>query len=247
MHNVDVESWVELQFADGTWRPLDARRYVGSRASGTGAESDVLPPADEFVRNQIARASEGKDKDIRPPDGSTNPDGTPIAPQRPAWQTALAVALAAGALVLVGLLLVPVLKLVRRSRRRRTSSWSGVWVNGWQEVLDAARDRGTPVPETWSRVAQAAALGVGTDLARRADAVVFAPGPPGEGGEDYWSACQDLRRQLLVAADRRHRAWAVVNPASLLAGWARGRRSRSGVAPVRHEDRRAGSQQASRA
>ncbi len=223
VHNVDVESWVELQFADGTWRPLDARRYVGSRASGTGADSDVLPPADEFVRNQIARASEGKDKEIRPPDGSTNPDGTPIAPQRPAWQTALAVALAAGALVLIGLLLVPVVKLVRRSRRRRTSSWSGVWVNGWQEVLDAARDRGTPVPETWSRVAQAAALGVGADLARRADAVVFAPGPPGEGGEDYWSACQDLRRELLVSADRRHRAWAVVNPASLVAGWARAR------------------------
>ena len=42
MHNVDVESWVELQFADGTWRPLDARRYVGSRDNGSGHEDVVL-------------------------------------------------------------------------------------------------------------------------------------------------------------------------------------------------------------
>ena len=78
------------------------------------------------------------------------------------------------AALLAALLLVPLAKVLRRARRRRTSSWSGVYVNGWQEVLDTARDRGTPVPDAWSRVAQASSLGVGLDLARSADAAVFA-------------------------------------------------------------------------
>ena len=223
VHNVDVESWVELQFADGTWRTLDPRRYVGSRSDGPGTESDDLAPADRFVKDQIVRAAQGRDREIRPPKGSSNPDGTPADESRPAWQAALLAVSMIAIAVLAALVLVPAIKAVRRRRRRRTPSWSGVYVNGWQEVLDAARDRGTPVPETWSRLAQASALGSGTDLARRADAAVFAPAAPADDAQDFWSGCQDLRRALLDATDRRHRWWAFVNPASLVAGWARGR------------------------
>jgi hypothetical protein len=246
VHNVDVESWVELQFADGTWRPLDARRYVGSRDDGTGDEDVVLPPADEFVKNQIARAAEGKDREIRPPAGSSNPDGTPAVEPRPAWQLLVMMAAAGVVAALLGLLLVPLAKVVRRRRRGRTPSWSGLYVNGWQEVLDAARDRGTAVPEAWSRLAQASALGTGVDLARRADLAVFAPGPGDDpaDGREFWDACLALRSDLLREAGVRRRWWARFNPASLLAGWARRRTDRSAASSrVRHEDRRPGGQQ----
>ena len=141
------------------------------------------------------------------------------------------------------LVLVPLAKVVRRGRRRRTSSWSGRWVAAWQEVVDGARDRGTPVPEGWSRVAQATALGEGVELARRADAAVFAPGTTSDDPAQYWQQCQDLRRELLVSASRRRRLWSYVNPASLLAGWARRRSTVGSVAQVSDEDRGARRQQ----
>lgn len=233
----DLTTWVELQFEDGTWRPLDLERYLGSRVLEEG--TDPAPPPDpaEFVQQQLDQASKGRDREIRPPS---------VAPEsRPAWQVALGVVAAMAALVVVALLLVPLAKLLRRARRRRTSSWSGLYVNGWQEVLDAARDRGTPVPEGWRRAAQAAQLGVPPALARWADAAVFAPAtPPGDDGRDFWDACQQLRRRLLAEAGWRRRWWANLNPASLIAGWARGRRSGE---QVRHEDRGAGRQQPARA
>ncbi len=88
-----------------------------------------------------------------------DPDRRRLSP----WQVLLLGLGRAARCALVGaFLLVPLAKVVRRRRRRRTTSWSGVYVNGWQEVLDAARDRGTPVPEVWSRLAQASALGAGS-------------------------------------------------------------------------------------
>ena len=229
----DLTSWVELQFEDGTWRPLDLDRYLGSRVLEEGAEPVPAPDPAEFVREQLDQASNGRDKEIRPPSATSE--------SRPGRQVALVVVAATAALGLAVLLLVPLVKQLRRMRRRRTSSWSGVYVNGWQEVLDAARDRGTPVPEGWSRAAQAAQLGVPRDLARWADAAVFAPAaPPGEDARDFWDACQQVRRHVVAEAEWRRRWWSHLNPASLMAGWARGRRS---AQQVGHEDRGAGRQQ----
>jgi hypothetical protein len=241
----DVVSWVELQFADGSWRPLDPARYVGSRLAAEGEQPAAPTDADAFVQDQLDQAAKGRDKEIRPPEGSLNPDGSPKEQPLSAWQLVLRTVGVVLAAALVALLLVPVAKRVRRRRRRRTSSWSGVYVNGWQEVLDAARDRGTPVPDGWSRVVQATELGVGVELARRADAAVFAPGAgSAQDGLDFWESCQELRHRLLSQADRRHRWWSVLNPASLLAGWARSRSAAdSGAGQVGHEDRRARGQQ----
>ena len=250
----DVTSWVELQFADGTWRTLDPARYVGVHVLTEDEDPFGGVGAGGFVKEQLQNAAKGKDKEIRIPKGTpiTFPDGTvldAVDESLSPWQVLLLVIGVLLAAIVVVLLLVPLAKVVRRARRRRTSSWSGLYVNGWQEVVDVARDRGTPVPEGWSRVAQASALGAGVGLARRADAVVFAPGPGADAsdGRAFWDDCLALRRQLLQDTDVRHRWWAVFNPASLLAGWARGRRDDSGVAHVRHEDRRAGGQQPARA
>ncbi|WP_457189428.1 transglutaminase domain-containing protein [Nocardioides sp. P5_E3] len=229
----DLTSWVELQFEDGTWRPLELDRYLSSRVLEEGAEPVPAPDPAEFVREQLDQASKGRDEEIRPPSATSE--------SRPGRQVAVVVVAGTVALGLAVLLLVPLVKRVRRARRRRTSSWSGVYVNGWQEVLDAARDRGTPAPEGWSRAAQAAQLGVPPDLARWADAAVFAPAPPpGKDARDFWDACQQLRRHVVAEAEWRRRWWSHLNPASLIAGWARGRRS---AQQVRHEDRGAGRQQ----
>lgn len=245
----DVTSWVELQFADGTWRPLDPDRYVGLHLVGEDEEPQGTGDAGGFVRDQLEQAAKGKDKEIRIPKGTalTLPEGTEIDEPLSPWQVLLRVVLGLVALALLLVLSVPAVKAARRVRRRRTSSWSGLFVNGWQEVLDAARDRGTPVPEGWSRVEQARALGVDVEMARRADALVFAPVPASqEDAVDYWARCGRARRQLAAEVGVRRRLWSHLNPASLLAGWARRRGDASG-GEVRHEDRRPRRQDPARA
>jgi hypothetical protein len=241
----DVTSWVELQFADGTWRPLDPDRYVGSHVLADGSDATESDDADAFVRDQLQQAAKGRDKEIRLPEGAPITDGTAGDSSRSPWQVVLLLMGSLVALLLLALLLVPVVKLLRRVRRRRTSSWSAPYVNGWQEVLDAARDRGTPVPDTWSRVAQASRLGIEVDLARSADAAGIAAQPADAAdGRAFWDTCMDLRRQLVREVDLRHRLWSYVNPASLLAGWARNRGRDDSVArQVRDEDRGARRQQ----
>lgn len=229
----DLTTWVELQFDDGTWRPLDLDRYLGSRVLQEDTEPVSAPEPDRFVQDQLDQASKGGDAEIRPP-------ASPVE-RRPGWQVALTVVGALVALAIVAVLLVPLVKLGRRAHRRRTSSWSGVYVNGWQEVLDVALDLGAPAPDGWSRLAQANALGCGHDLARQADAAVFAPvAPPAAEGRAFWDACQQLRGELQARTSLRRRVWSGFNPSSLMAGWARGRRS---ARQERDEDRRARRQQ----
>lgn len=242
----DVTSWVELQFADGTWRTLDPSRYVGVHAAGEDEEPGAAADPGGFVKEQLAEAAKGKDKEIRIPKGSPIllPEGTRIEEPASPWLVLLRVLGGTAALVALCLLLVPLVKVLRRGRRRRTASWSGIYVNAWQEVLDASRDLGAPIPDTWSRVAQARRLGVGLELARRADAVVFAPTPAApEDAREFWEECLSLRRQLVRQTAARRRWWSWFNPASLLAGWARRRSSRGSVAQVRDEDRGARRQQ----
>ncbi|HEY0643179.1 MAG TPA: transglutaminase-like domain-containing protein, partial [Nocardioides sp.] len=224
----DVTAWVELQFADGTWRTLDPSRYVGVHAPGEdpGTGGD----AGGFVKEQLEQAAKGNDKEIRIPKGSPIllPEGTAIEQPMSPWEVLLRVLGGLTGLVTLALALVPLVKVVRRARRRRTTSWSGIYVNAWQEVLDGSRDLGAPVPDAWSRVAQARGLGAGIDLARRADAVVFAPhaAEPGD-GRSFWDDCQALRRGLRSQAGARQRAWSYLNHASLLSGWRRRRASMS--------------------
>jgi hypothetical protein len=219
----DVLAWVELQLADGTWHTLEPERFIGVHPYTQDGEREQVEVGG-WVRDELdldedqIKIPKGADIELSP-DAVIEEEGSP-------WD---AVGLVLAGLLGLGILtwlLVPVAKLVRRRRRQSVAGWSGVWVNGWQEILDTARDRGTPVPDGWSRVAQASRLGVGLDLARRADAVVFAPQPgPAEEGRMFWEACQAERRALVHGDGARHRAWALFNPASLLAGWARSRNS----------------------
>jgi hypothetical protein len=247
-----VGVWVELQLADGTWHTLEPRRYTGAEIVSDEEPDQVADDAYDFVADLLdgpgaGRAGQSGSGQEPEPTNPAEEDSEDPAATEPDASPDVGFVTVAGSVVaalLTALLLVPLVKVLRRARRRRTSSWSGVYVNGWQEVLDAARDRGTPVADAWSRVAQASSLGVGLDLARRADAAVFAPAaPPGEDGDRFWEECQELRRSLGAEDGTRRRLQARLNPASLLAGWARRRRDRSAAAQVRHEDRSAGGQQ----
>lgn len=234
----DVMSWVELQLADGTWRTLEPQRYTGVHSPTDEETDDGRLGAGGWVQTELD-LDEDQIKIPRGADIELSPD-TVFEDESGAWPSLGLVVLALLGTTALALVAVPFAKAVRRRRRRSGGGWSGVYVNGWQEVLDAARDRETPVPEAWSRVAQARQLGMGLDLARQADAAVFAPGPgDAEEGRTFWTSCLELRRELLEQADRRHRRWAMFNPASLLAGWARSRTAAaSGPGHVRDEDRR---------
>jgi hypothetical protein len=231
----DVLAWVELQLADGTWHTLEPERFTGVHPYTEDSEREQVEVGG-WVRGEL----DLEEDQIKIPKGADielSPDAV-IEEESDHWGTVGLVLAGLLGLGVLAWLLVPVAKHARRRRRRRFAGWSGVWVNGWQEILDTARDRGTPVPDEWSRVTQASRLGVGLDLARRADAAVFAPQPaPPEDGLTFWDACQAERRVLLQSDGVRRRAWTLLNPASLLAGWARRRSDASASRELRHEDR----------
>ena len=235
----DVVSWVELQFADGTWRTLEPDRYTG-----------VHPYAeDESDDDRLgARVGEGRarrlDKDkIKIPKGADielSPDAIIEESPHPWrwWPSGLRPrrARAPGAA-----------GRARREagappRRRRTSSWSGLYVNGWQEVLDAALDLGTPVPDGWSRLAQADEPGRRASLAQQADAAVFAPSPrrPRRVASSGTRASR-CGASWCATAGRRASGLVVLQP--VVAHGRLGPRPSESAQQVRHEDRGARRQQ----
>ena len=246
VRSTDVTTWVELQLVDGTWRSLDPERYTAVHLYDKSQGDDVVA-AGKWVREEL----DLDESEIKIPKGADielDADAV-LEEQTSPWETFGLVVAALAAAVLVAWACVPAAKIVRRARRRRRvgdeRGWSSAYVGGWQEVLDAALDRGTPVGDTWSRVAQARHLEVPLDLARSADAAVFAPAPsPLAARRAFWDETQHVRRQLLEYVSWKRRAWASMNPASFAAGWERNRRSRAvvasaGAGPVGHEDRRA--------
>lgn len=230
----DVESWVELQAQDGTWRILPMETYLGTKKL-----PDPKPePPTEWVKETVKKVEkdEGSGRQLDAPTREWSP-----------WGVIKLIAGAVALLLLLALALVPLIKRVRRSRRRRTAgSWTGPFLHGWQEVLDTARDRGTPVVEPADRLAQARQLGLAVDLARRADAAVFSPVPATpEEQERFWDDTQAARRELLAGLTRLQRVGALFNPASLLAGWERNRsQRRDRSVQDSHEDRRTRGQRA---
>ncbi|GAA5152987.1 hypothetical protein GCM10023340_34260 [Nocardioides marinquilinus] len=207
----DVESWVEVQVDDGTWRIIRQPSYLGSRSIGPEQPAQEDPPAtppDDWLRDQ---------RDPRLPD----PAATPDAADEPGLGSALrTTGLALAGVLLLGVVLVPLVKLMRRRRRRR-AGWPMVYVHAWQEVVDAARDSGRPVPEHLGRLAQARRLGTGLELARAADVAVFAPDPTADHAQQaFWDAAQAERRAVLAAAPLPRRLTASLHPGSLVSAWA---------------------------
>jgi hypothetical protein len=227
VHSDDVTSWVEVQVEDGSWRRVEPDLYLGTRSlEGTGGAAGggeggagTIGPGTPIDEDDL-EIPKGSDVDIAP--GTPVPSGASNTRRVLVWTSVSVLGLIATAL-----LLVPLVKLVRRRSRRARRSWSVRYVGGWQEVVDAARDVGSPVPEHLGRVPQARLLGSAAALARATDSAIFSrEQPPAAEEETFWGAVAEARSAILADVSARRRIWAWFNPASLLASWRRRRAAR---------------------
>ncbi|EON25816.1 protease, transglutaminase-like protein [Nocardioides sp. CF8] len=199
-----LDAWVEIRVADGSWRVLDTSEFMGRRAPRRD-DARLAPVKLPPERNETTRPQDQeRPEDLPEPDETRAEDAQdePL-PRWPLWL-----------LVPAGVALVPVSKVVRRSRRRSAARAADAYLGGWEELLDTARDLGIAVPPRSTRPAQAFALGISPQLAREADVAVFTPSEPVSAGP-YWDRVDEQRRRLASKAPGWRIALAPFNPASL--------------------------------
>lgn len=180
----DVEAWVELRIADGSWRVLPTDSFQGSNQE---QRQRPQQSAQDFVDEE--KRQQERDQDRADADSSAQQGDDGGVP----WGRILLGLLLAA---LVGV--VPGLKELRRRQRRGRGGAEAV-VGAWRELLDDAADLGVPVPSGAPRPAQAAGLttsergpgeqqrGEVVGLAERADDLLFArDAPSADDVRAYW-------------------------------------------------------------
>ncbi|WP_104105927.1 transglutaminase-like domain-containing protein [Nocardioides sp. 616] len=236
----DVQAWVELRVADGSWRTLPTEEFMSDRPpseqqpqtrepmSGTVVPppAPVPPPSDlgEAAASDLrARMQQEEKEEKEDEEKSTG---------LPAWVGFVARYVGLP-LLLVGALLGSVIgaKAWRRRRRRSTPATSARFVGAWRELVDHARDLGQPVPlgPTVTRREQSGAIDSARApaLARRADGFVFGPTVPLEDeAADFWAVVDEERRTMSQGVGRRARILAAISPVTLFPGAGRRRRRR---------------------
>lgn len=109
-------------------------------------------------------------------------------------------------------------KRLRTRRRRREPDPADRIANGWDELVDLARDAGRTVPIELTRAEMATQIGLpgAAHLAAAADTLVFARERPSDHEADrYWNDVELAREHLLVQLDRRARHRVRLNMTSL--------------------------------
>lgn len=221
----DVQAWVELQLADGSWRTLPTEAFMGrERPAKLPPQSDrelsgakVPPPAPVPPPSVIGDQTE-VELQAR---SDTESEGEPgDRAGLPGWVRALVVGVLGPAL-LVCLLMAGIVaaKLVRRQRRRHVRRTSARIGAAWRELVDHARDLGQPVPvgAATTRREQSAYLGStqAPGLARTADAHVFGPrAPEAAVAESFWAQVDQACRDMSATVGRRQRLRAALSVAS---------------------------------
>ncbi|GEP35162.1 transglutaminase [Nocardioides szechwanensis] len=221
----DVEAWVEVRISDGSWRTLPTESFMGrrppkredSRGGSTGVRH--FPPP---IPEQQPPAQPEQQPQPDPPQEEEEPDEESDSGGGVPWRLVLL-------LLLGGLLVaVPLAKAVRQRRRLGARRVTARYAGAWAELIDRARDLGTPVPDGLTRPAEARALGarlaeVGEGeqgsvltLAQEADARIFGADEPAPAdAAAFWDLVRDQRSGLAADVPLRRRLWAVFNPASL--------------------------------
>ena len=203
----DVEAWVELRVADGSWRTLETQRFMGNRPPRPG----LTPAPRPSMRLGTAVVT----------------PVTPVAPevkastqaekQADAQRRSLVVRSLPWLLPLLLVLLVPLAKLVRRRWRRTRGRPSDKMAGAWSELVDHARDLGIPVRPHATRPAQARVLALTGPLSREADDGVFGFEEPEPATvEACWQQVMRERRVLGQSQPLRRRLWAPFNPVTLV-------------------------------
>lgn len=216
----DVQAWLEIQAADGTWRTLPTESFM-----------DVnKPPEDNPPVQQPKRVS----VNIPPPapQAPKNDASDPFAEKRrfvgsdgaswlPLWfiwlmeYVVLPIGLIAGTLAWI-----IILKKRRRRRRRMAERHVSRFIGGWEELLDEARDFGWKQPKgQFTRPEQGVELSLeaGPRAAIQADVAVFGGIEPSAAeAEEFWTVIDSMREELARERPRWRRLVALVNPMPLV-------------------------------
>jgi hypothetical protein len=228
----DVQAWVELRAADGSWRTLPTEAFMSTTPpadqvpeTNTPMSGTVIPPPNPIP--PPSDAGEQSDADLKERKATrkkAEQEDEGLIPGIPSWVGAV-VAYVGGPLLVVLLLLGAVvgLKAWRRHRRRSADSASARFVGAWRELVDHARDLGQVVPlgPTVTRREQSA--GIVSDhagvLARRADSFVFGPAvPEAAAATTYWQSVDAERRAMSLQVGRWQRVRAAISLRSLRRG-----------------------------
>lgn len=217
-----VQAWVELHLADGSWAVVPNTEYMPDRSK----KPDHQPPQE--IENTDAAV-------VPPPNAVKMPSslvdasrtdatgvgaGEDTGPWLPRWLVDLLADVASVLLPIAVLIsLVIGAKVVRRHRRRTRGSTSTRFATGWRELVDHARDLGVTVPRGRTRRQEAdllAAFGL-HGLAVRADDHVFGPGSPDQAAVDaYWTAVREARGRMRAVVPRWRRWLALVDVRTFL-------------------------------
>ena len=212
----DVQAGVEVRIADGSWRTIPTESFMG-RKPPKREEAQGPPGVRDFPfeRQEPSDSDpEQADKDQQEADSDSESGGIPWG-----WLVLVLLALLVAA--------VPVAKVLRRRRRLSARKVTARYVGAWQELVDHARDLGTPVPAGLTRPAQARALqavqegereaaGSLLTLASQADNRIFGADEPDPADADaFWALIRDERSGLTAGVRLHRRLWATFSPASL--------------------------------
>lgn len=220
----DVEAWVELQAADGTWKTLPTDRFMSDTPpsdqvpqTNTPMSGTVIPPPNPIPPPSDAGEQSDADLKERKATRRKADQDEGLVADLPGWVGVVATYVG-GPLLLVALLLGAIVgaKALRRHRRRSADAVSARFVGAWRELVDHARDLGQVVPlgPTVTRREQSVGIvsGQAGVLARRADSFVFGPSVPEAGAASaYWEQVDAERRSMSQEVGRWQRWRAAVS------------------------------------
>lgn len=225
----NISAWIEVQDVSGTWIPVDVTpqheipmdAVVDERRDPENA-TDV-----ESERAEVVRPPDTDPADADPRTSDDEDAGVDLS------GLILAVRIAGGILLVLGVLLGPLAAIVatkawRRRRRRRAAAPADRISGGWDEWVDTTIDRGAPPPATRTRAEIVEAAGAAPDvrtLAALADRASFADDAPrDEDATAFWILVDRERERLAAAGSWRDRLRAALSLRSLRRG--RSRRDR---------------------
>ena len=220
----DVQAWVELQVADGSWRTLptelfmdDDRPAEQQTTRRQQLSGSVVPPPAPIPPPSTAGEQNDADMKVRKNRSTAKTAADEAAGQVPEWLGRLVRYVGVPVMAVTILLSsVVVAKLLRRNRRRTRAKVSARFVGAWRELVDHARDLGQPIPvgvgvtrrEQSSEIVSPGAR----TLAHHADSQVFGPRVPRpRDAEEYWRQVDKEREAMSAAVSRWQRIRAALN------------------------------------
>ncbi len=213
-----VHAWPEVRFVGLDWVAFEP---TPSRRAGAPEAEEPDESAGDSAVDQAVEEEESS---------RAGPAPTPAAPaptedgSSPPWALAALGAGVLAGLAVLGAVLVPVAKSVRRRRRRARPTERGQVLAAWSEAAERLGEHGVPAPRSLSRPEVAASASRQAPelasplgrLARLADDAGFAPvGSPAGSPDAAWQHVAEVRRVLRSRTRLPARVRAALDPRPL--------------------------------